>query len=94
MRVPGALFALMILISGGAAAAQSSRVENRASSANPSSHCHRTQSYLAVENMGHSLAPRKLAELPPATTYMAVYRQIGGCDAPLTMAKYRRSRGQ
>ena len=23
------------------------------------------------------------------TTYMAVYRQIGGCEAPLTMVDYR-----
>ena len=90
MRVPGALFALTICMSGGAAAAQSSHAD-RTSGASPSSHCLRTQSYLAVERIGRSLAPRKLTELPQATTYMAVLRQIGGCDAPLTMAKYRRS---
>ena len=90
MRVPGALFALTIFMLGAAAAAQSDRGA-RISNANSPAHCLRTQSYLAVERVGRSLAPRKLTELPPATTYMAVLRQIGGCDAPLTMAKYRRS---
>ena len=41
---------------------------------------------------GPRLAPRKLTELPPATTYMAVLREIGGCDAPLTMVEYRNPR--
>jgi len=91
MRVPGALFALIVSIFGGAAAAESSHGGERASSASPSSHCIRTQNYLAVDRSNGRLAPRKLTELPPATAYMAVYRQIGGCDAPLTMAKYRRS---
>jgi len=90
MRVPGALFALIICVSGGAATAQSGH-NGRTSSAGPTSHCPRSQSYLAVQRMGRSLAPRKLTELPPATTYMAVLRQIGGCDVPLTMAKYRGS---
>jgi hypothetical protein len=36
--------------------------------------------------------PKKLTELPPATTYMAVYRHIGACEAPLTMAEYRNPR--
>jgi hypothetical protein len=36
--------------------------------------------------------PKKLTELPPATTYMAVYRHIGTCEAPLTMAEYRNPR--
>ena len=38
------------------------------------------------------LTPRKLTELPPATTYMAVYRHIGVCDDPLTMVEYRNPR--
>lgn len=38
---------------------------------------------------GPRLAPKKLTELPPATTYMAVLREIGGCDSPLTMVEYR-----
>ena len=38
------------------------------------------------------LRPQKLTELPPATTYMAVYRHIGGCNAPLTMVEYRNTR--
>ncbi|MBV8907498.1 MAG: hypothetical protein JOZ20_00715 [Sphingomonas sp.] len=31
-----------------------------------------------------------LSKLPPAQTFMAVDRRIDGCEAPLTMVKYRR----
>jgi hypothetical protein len=30
-----------------------------------------------------------LTQLPPAQTFMAVDRRIDGCEAPLTMVKYR-----
>jgi len=30
-----------------------------------------------------------LSKLPPAETFMAVDRRIGGCEAPLTMVDYR-----
>lgn len=56
--------------------------------------CPRTASYLADNNglyNGQPLKPRKLTELPPATAYMAVYRRIGGCEAPMTMVEYRNS---
>lgn len=42
--------------------------------------CPRTFSYLADANgiyRGKGVAPQKLNQLPPAVTYMAVYRQIG-----------------
>ena len=45
---------------------------------------------VALMIRGPPLAPKKLTELPPAIGYMAVYRQIGGCEAPLTMVEYRR----
>ena len=57
--------------------------------------CPRTTSYLAGKvglYRGQPLSPKKLTELPSATAYMAVYRQIGGCEAPLTMVDYRNSR--
>ena len=38
------------------------------------------------------LRPQKLTELPRATTYMAVDRHIGGCNAPLTIVEYRNPR--
>jgi hypothetical protein len=41
---------------------------------------------------GGKLSPRHLDELPPATAYMAVFRHIGGCEAPLTMVDYRNPR--
>ena len=94
MRVPGTLFALTICLLSGAAASPQSRHGAPTSSATPSSQCQHPRSYVAVDRPDRSVAPRKLTELPPATAYMAVYREIAGCDAPLTMAKYRRSRGQ
>lgn len=57
--------------------------------------CPHTTDYLAEKSglyRGERLAPRKLTELPPATTYMAVFRHIGGCEAPLTMIEYRNPR--
>jgi hypothetical protein len=61
----------------------------------PAPHCARTTSYLADGKglyRGTPLTPRKLTELPPASGYMAVYRQVDGCDAPLTMVEYRQGR--
>ena len=57
--------------------------------------CPQTSSYLAGnpgDYRGTPLKPRKLTELPPAIGYMAVYRTINGCDAPLTMVDYRNTR--
>jgi hypothetical protein len=61
--------------------------------------CRQTTSYVAGQGSpgiyrGRRLAPQKLTELPPATAYMAVYRRIGGCEAPLTMVEYRNPRGR
>lgn len=52
--------------------------------------CPRSSAYYAWQR-DRPLVPRKLNELPPATTYMAVLREIGGCDAPLTLIEYRRA---
>jgi hypothetical protein len=63
--------------------------------ANPDSQCPRTTSYLADQigsYRGQPLTPKKLTELPPATTYMAVFRHVGPCEAPLTMSDYRNPR--
>jgi hypothetical protein len=57
--------------------------------------CPRTTRYLADKSglyRGQPLTPRKLTELPSATAYMAVYRRIGGCEAPLTVVDYRNPR--
>jgi hypothetical protein len=59
----------------------------------PAANCPKTTSYLAGRSSlyrGEALAPRRLTELPPAAGYMAVYRVINGCEAPLTMVEYRR----
>jgi hypothetical protein len=57
--------------------------------------CSPTRSYVAGADgsyRGEKLAPKKLTELPPGTVYMAVFRHIGGCEAPLTMVEYRNPR--
>ncbi|NUQ18576.1 MAG: hypothetical protein HOP95_09015 [Sphingomonas sp.] len=94
MRVAAALFVVSVLAPVTASVA--APVESaRATGSSSASHCPRTTSYLA-DNIGvyrgQPLTPKKLTELPPATAYMAVYRHIGGCEAPLTMAGYRNPR--
>jgi len=67
------------------------------SGSSSASSCPRTRSYVADTGgayQGQPLTPKKLTELPPGTAYMAVYRHIGGCEAPLTMARYRNPRGR
>lgn len=53
--------------------------------------CPNASSHYAVDQDG-PLKPRKLTHLPPATGYMAVYRTIDGCDAPMTTVEYRSGR--
>ena len=48
--------------------------------------CPPTSRYEAVRR-GKALAARKLNELPAGDLYMAVYRKIGGCEAPI-IARY------
>ena len=58
----------------------------------PGKQCRGTTSYLAGKSgiyRGPPLTPHKLTELPPAKGYMAVVREINGCDAPMTMVEYR-----
>jgi hypothetical protein len=81
LLVPLALMAA--LVPAAAASSDAKPTDNSAS-------CPPTMSYYAQQR-GKSLTPRKLTELPPATGYMAVYRTIGGCNAPLTVVEYRRA---
>jgi hypothetical protein len=57
--------------------------------------CPRTTSHYADNrsaDRGGRLLPRKLTSLPPAIGYMAVYRTVDGCEAPLTVVDYRGGR--
>ena len=57
--------------------------------------CPRTSIHVANEigaYRGKGVAPKKLNQLPPAVTYMAVYREIAGCEAPLTLSDYRKAK--
>ena len=78
---------LLLAIALGAAPLPAAAANDKAKS------CPRTVPYYAYDS-GKRLKPRKLTELPPATAYMAVMRQIGGCDAPLTMIEYRKPRAR
>jgi len=94
MRVPTVLFALTILAPAAAASAASIETGKNPAAAT-ASECRKTSSYLADRTgsyQGRPLTPKKLTELPPATAYMAVYRHIGPCEAPLTMVDYRNPR--
>ena len=54
--------------------------------------CPRTTSHYAEKGSmyrGDRLLPRKLTRLPPAVGYMAVFRTVNGCEAPLTIVDYR-----
>ena len=65
-----------------------------AAAAAASSTCRKVTSYHADVGSawrGDPVRPRKLTELPPATSYKAVYRLVNGCEEPLTVAEYQRS---
>lgn len=51
--------------------------------------CPETPMSLA-RKQGERLGLRKLGELPPAQTFMAVDRRVAGCAAPMTMGELRR----
>ena len=92
MRVPGILFALAMSAPAVAAAPTSITAKKP-----PPANCPKTTSYVASDTgiyRGKPLTPRKLIELPPGIPYMAVYRRIDGCEAPMTMVEYRNPRGR
>ena len=93
MQLPAILAALAVTSS--TAAVPQLTPQQTAAFERLNAQCQRTTSHLAEKSglyRGDRLAPRKLTELPPATTYMAVLRHIGGCEAPLTMIEYRNPR--
>jgi hypothetical protein len=89
MRAVAALSAFLFCVptAGVAASGEPTHTTGQRSA----SQCQQTTSYLAGKSgfyRGPELAPRKLNELPRASAYMAVYRRIDGCDAPLTMVDH------
>jgi hypothetical protein len=101
MRASVALFALVIAVPALAASGSRSIDVQTVPQAAPgvgarsTANCPHARSYVAQDRgvyQGQKLAPRKLTELPPAVGYMAVLREIGGCDAPLTVVEYRNTR--
>lgn len=51
--------------------------------------CPETPMSLA-RKQGDRLGPRRLGDLPPAQTFMAVDRRVGGCAAPMLMSEAKR----
>ena len=93
MRVSFALLAFVVFApatAGGAATIPDKRAGDLTAQLN---RCPPTASSYYARKIGDyrgpRLTPKKLTELPQATSYMAVLREIGGCDAPLTMVEYR-----
>jgi hypothetical protein len=94
MRVTCAFAFLALTLPAPAFAASIGAIPTAALQGGPRN-CPRTSSYLADKSSiyrGAPLAPKKLNQLPPGTTYMAVYRRIDGCEVPLTMVEYRNPR--
>ena len=94
MRVPTALTLLASILPAPLQAASLAPIPPAALQGEGAS-CPHTGSYLANAASiyrGAPPEPRKLNQLPPGTTFMAVYRRIGGCEAPLTMVEYRNPR--
>jgi hypothetical protein len=93
MRVSAALLSLVAFLPATAVGAASA--QDRTTGTGKAANCPRTTSYLADKigsYRGRPLSPQKLTDLPPGTAFMAVYRHIGDCDAPLTMVEYRNPR--
>lgn len=87
--------ALLAVIAAPAAAAPAAPAKPPPAKSPNSTECQRTTSHFARDGSmfrGGPVAPRKLTELPPAMGYMAVFRHIGGCEAPMTMVEYRSAR--
>ena len=91
MRVPAILAAMAVTFTG-TSSIPVLTPQQQAAMDRMMKECRPTSPYVAQKRgvfWDQRLQPRKLTELPPATTYMAVFRHIGGCEAPLTMSDYR-----
>lgn len=90
MRVFAILMALAI-----SAPATAAEPAVKVPNAQAPSNCPRATSHFAGKGSlyrGDRVVPRKLAELPPAIGYMAVYRTVNGCEVPMTIVEYRTGR--
>ena len=72
---------MLLLVMAVTAAAAPDRTLPRASA------CPTTTSYHAWKG-AQPLTARMLTGLPSASAYMAVYRRVGRCEAPMTMVEY------
>lgn len=96
MRVPAALIAMLISLP--LIGADSAPQPTTGAATDPHATCVRTNNHFAQDprhnpggDRSERLQPQKLNQLPGGIPYMAVYRHIGGCEAPLTMVEYRKA---
>lgn len=75
----------MLLISAmlAAAAAPAADMPVLNPGAGQPSNCPATSRYEAIRRGAKSPKAQKLAELPDADVYKAVYRKVGGCEVPV-----------
>ena len=71
---------LLVLLAASAAPAGDMPVVNP--NASQPANCPATSRYEAARR-GGALKPQKLTQLPDADVYKAVYRRVGGCQAPI-----------
>ena len=87
---------LLLLVVAALIAAPSAAAEPvKAPPASPKANCPRTTGHYASKDSmyrGDRIAPKNLTELPPGIGFMAVYRTVNGCEAPMTMVEYRTGR--
>ena len=86
---------LLLLAAVAMFAAPSAAEPIKAPPASSKANCPRTTSYYAGKGSiyrGDRITPKKLSELPPGIGFMAVYRTVNGCEAPMTMVEYQASR--
>ncbi len=86
---------LLLLAAVAMIAAPSAAEPVKVPKASIGANCQRTTSHYAdkaSKYRGDQIAPKKLTDLPPAIGFMAVYRKVNGCDAPMTMVEYSTGR--
>ena len=74
----------LLLFSAAAAAAPLPAITHGSRFAPQGAHCPQAVQYYAWQR-GQKMEPRRLAELPDANAYKAVYRRVNGCEVPVVV---------
>ena len=74
----------LLLLAAAATAAPLPAVTHSSRFTPQGAHCPQAVQYYAWQR-GRKMEPRKLAELPDANAYKAVYRRVNGCEVPVVV---------